>query len=454
MKPSTIFRSVLAALAVAAAMWTSPAPAAAHSGLSTYLYLDVTDSTLGGRVEMPVPFMREALGFTLVGNDEALLSELIASEDRIDAYLEEHFEIGAGGAVFDKEFETPTLFYSDAEEESDNYVVVGFEVDLPTSTVPRQLDVTFDPFLDELDGRDALLLIANDWEGGVIENEREWLVAFTAAERTHSVDLGDTGWIKTFTESVDLGVDHIRTGPDHILFILVLLLPSVLVFSSAWRPAKSFRSALWRVSKIVTMFTVAHTITFSLAGLEILPLPPSKLVEAIIALSIAAAALHNLKPIAVNKEWLIAFAFGLFHGMGFASLVEGLDVDRSTQLIALAGRNVGIEIGQTGVVLLMFPALFLLRRTRYFRGFFTVASIALVLVSLGWMIERVFEVDLKVSKVVEPLVAWPKSLGYIAVFTVICAGLFLLERSKGRLIALDAGDDAPSVVDEPATVDA
>ena len=81
--------------------------------------------------------------------------------------------------------------------------------------------------------------------------------------------------------------------------------PLIIVFSTMWRPAKSFRSALWRVSKIVTMFTVAHTITFSLAGLEILPLPPSKLVEVIIALSIAAAALHNLKPIALLSQQLL-----------------------------------------------------------------------------------------------------------------------------------------------------
>ena len=131
------------------------------------------------------------------------------------------------------------------------------------------------------------------------------------------------------------------------------------------------------------MFTVAHTITFSLAGLDILPLPPSRFVESVIAGSIAAAALHNLRPIAVNKEWLIAFLFGLFHGMGFASLVENLDVARSTQLVSLAGRNLGIELGQTAVVLLVFPALFMLRRTRYYRWFFFAASVFLTIVSVG-----------------------------------------------------------------------
>ncbi|MEZ5256690.1 MAG: HupE/UreJ family protein [Ilumatobacteraceae bacterium] len=83
---------------------------------------------------------------------------------------------------------------------------------------------------------------------------------------------------------------------------------------------KPHRSSVrpWRVAKVVTMFTVAHTITFSLAALDILPLPPDRVTESIIAASIGLAALHNLKPVAVNREWMIAFVFGLFHGMGFA----------------------------------------------------------------------------------------------------------------------------------------
>ena len=454
MKPSNTARLALGLAVIAGGFWSSAEPASAHSGLSTYLYLDITDTTLGGRIEMPVPDLRTVFGFTLDGPDDVILDELAQGEAQIDAYLEEHFEIGADGVRYDKEFETPDLFYSNAAEESDNYIVVEFAVDVPTPEVVRRLDITFDPFFDEVPGRDALLLIGNDWKGGVIENEREWLLAFTGGERTHTVDLGNTGWFKTFREAITLGVNHIRTGPDHILFILVLVLPSVLVFTKRWKPAKSFRSALWRVSKVVTMFTVAHTITFSLAGLEVLPLPPTKVVEAIIAISIAVAALHNLKPIAVNREWLIAFCFGLFHGMGFASLVEGLDIDRSTQLIALAGRNVGIEIGQTAVVLLMFPALFLLRRTRYFRPFFVVSSIGLAVISLGWMIERIFEVDLKVSRAVEPLVDWPKSVAYVMVFSAICLGAFLVERAGNRLIPLDAAEDRPILEAESFAIDA
>ncbi|MDH3306420.1 MAG: HupE/UreJ family protein [Acidimicrobiia bacterium] len=121
--------------------------------------------------------------------------------------------------------------------------------------------------------------------------------------------------------------------------------------------------------KIATFFTLAHSITFTLAGMGWLPTPPAKLVEATIAISIAAAALHTLRPLLPNREWTLSFVFGLFHGMGFASLVSDLDVSRSSQLISLLRRNVGIEIGQVVVILLFFPGLFLLRRTPFYQPF-------------------------------------------------------------------------------------
>ncbi|MEL7158818.1 MAG: HupE/UreJ family protein, partial [Actinomycetota bacterium] len=328
-----LLRIVAAVVVLAGTILAASSPASAHTGEQSYLYLDVTSTTVGGRIEVPVIDLNEAFGLDLEGSDEEVLAILDANEASLLAYFDEHFDIGADGQDWSIDIAGAELFFSDLEEISDNYIVYPFTVDVPTSPVPRQFDVRFDPFIDEIEGRDALLLIGNDWQNGVIENGDDWIAAFDAGTRTQSVDLGSPNGLKNVLSSVKLGVNHIRTGPDHILFVLVLLLPSVLVFTSRWEPARSFGSSLWRVLKIVTMFTVAHSITFTLAGLEILPLPSPRIVESIIALSIAAAALHNIRPIAANKEWLISFAFGLFHGMGFASLVSGLDVDRSTQLL-------------------------------------------------------------------------------------------------------------------------
>ena len=425
-------RVLLAAALVLVAVLGVSSPVSAHRGDQSYLYLDVTPTSLTGRIEVPIRDLNQALGLNLGGSNDELLAGLSASVDVVGTYLEAHLEIGAGGSPWPFTLGDGLLFFSDLAEADDNYVVFPFSV-TTSGPVPRQLEVRFDPFFDEIEGRDALLLIGNDWQAGVIDNGSTALATFDARTRTQSVDLGETDQFKNFTESAKLGVNHIRTGPDHILFVLVLLLPSVLVFTTRWEPAASFSASLWRVLKVVTTFTLAHSITFTAAGLGLLPLPPSRIIESVIAGSIAIAALHNLRPVAANKEWLIAFTFGLFHGMGFASLVAGLDVDQSTQLISLLGRNAGIELGQAAVVLLVFPGLFLLRRTRYFPPLFWAVSLMMVAVSAVWLFERLYDIDVGITALVEPAVAWPGALFYLIPFTLVAAGLQYLEELNHRL---------------------
>ncbi len=432
------FAVVAAACLCLAAMFGVASAASAHSGDQTYLYLDVTQSSLTGRIEAPVPDVRTALG----------LSEDLGNQDVIDGhereiidYLAQHLEFGADGRQWDVDFDELFVFFSEADEEDDNYLVAPFTVDLGRAAtaadgagVPRNFELRFDPFVDEVDGRSALLLIGNDWAGGVIENGWESLATFDGNNRTQTIDLGQPSWFKNLVASIKQGINHIQTGPDHILFVLVLLLPAVLVFHDRWWPTSSFGSSLWRVLKIVTMFTVAHSITFTLAGLDVLPLPPSKLVEFIIALSIAAAALHNVRPVFANREWLLSFVFGLFHGMGFASLVEGLDVARSTQLVSLLGRNIGIEIGQAAVVILLFPALYLLRRTRFYRPLFVAASAVMAVIALVWMVERLGEVDLGINAIIEPVFAWPRILYFVIALTLLAVATHQVESGADRLL--------------------
>ncbi|MEM7276209.1 MAG: HupE/UreJ family protein, partial [Actinomycetota bacterium] len=280
----------------------------------------------------------------------------------------------------------------------------------------------------------------------VIDNGFDDLATFSDGNRVQTIDLGETSVLKNLWSSIKLGVDHIKTGPDHILFVLVLLLPSVLVFRNGWKPTDTFMTSLWRVLKVVTMFTIAHSITFTLAGLEIVPLPSPRIVESIIAISIAAAALHNIRPIVPNQEWWLAFVFGLFHGLGFASLISGLEVSRSTQLISLLGRNIGIEIGQVIVVLLLFPGLFLLRRTVQYRPFFVVVSVVLAVLAVAWMIERAFEVDLSTDAIVDPVFDFPRILWWVAGFTLIAFAIQRYEASNDRLL--------PTAGPGPATDDA
>ena len=420
-----------------------PNPASAHRNDESYLYLDVGDRSLSGRVELPYPDLRSEFGFELEGTPDELRAEIESELDFLQTYAADETSIGVDGETWDMTFEGYELLFEESSGPNGlGYVVLPFVVDLTRSSVPQVLDVTFTPFLDEIDDRNNITLVANDWKRGVFDEETNELLLHTSGSPTGEVDLGDSSQWKNFRTSIDLGVDHIRTGPDHVFFVLALLLPAVLILvAGAWRPSPSFGYSLLRIVLVATMFTIAHSITFTLAGLDYLPLPPSKLVETIIALSIAAAALHNLRPVLGHREWLLAFVFGLFHGMGFAGLVESLDIDRSTQLVSLLGRNVGIEIAQLVIIFVTFPLLFVLRRTRIYMPLFYAISIGLAVLSMVWVVERIFELDLKVNRGVDFVLEWPRALYAMAALTLLAGAYYWWEDRHGRL--LPCGERSP-----------
>lgn len=408
-------------------------PSAAHTGDQSYLYVDVTASTLTGRIEVPYADLEAVLGIEIRGSEAEIQNALGANREAITAYLEEHLQfVGPDARPWPITFAAPTVFRPDDVEENADYAVIDFEVDAG-GEIPRIFEVRFDPFLDELFGRSHLMLVQNDWRAGVFDGD-EVLLTFFPSTRSQVADLGDASAWRNLSSSVGLGIEHIETGPDHILFLLALILPSVLVREpTGWRPTAGFGSALSRILRIVTMFTVAHSITFTLAGLGLLPLPPSRLVESIIGLSVAATALHNLRPVITNREWVLSFGFGLFHGMGFASLTASLDVTRSTQLVSLLGRNIGIEIGQAIVIVLLFPAVFLLRRLALYLPLMRAISIVLALLATGWAVERAFGVNLGVDRVVEPLFVYPRAFIVAVLISGVAAVLYAQATWRGEL---------------------
>ena len=240
-------------------------------------------------------------------------------------------------------------------------------------------------------------------------------------------------------------MEHIFIGTDHILFVLVLLIPAVMTYSmvDGWGPVPSFQSGLWRVMKIATAFTIAHSITLTLGGLDIISLP-SKFVETTIAVSIIATAFHNLRPIFANKEPLIAFIFGIFHGFGFAGLLSDLGVGNGQRVLSLLGFNIGVEIGQAFIILLLFPALYLLRRTSIYVPMLRIGSLALAGVATIWALERIFETELGIDNLLERFTRAPRVFFLIAIVTVIAAGIRQFEAARGNLVPLDKPDTPAS----------
>ena len=212
---------------------------------------------------------------------------------------------------------------------------------------------------------------------------------FPADNATQTLKLAEPGGWAQFATYVADGVKHIAIGIDHILFLIALLLPAVLLRTGGkWEPVAEWRTAFWSVLKIVTAFTVAHSITLSLAVLQIVQLP-SRFVESAIAASVLITALDNLWPFLPRKRWLVAFAFGLLHGFGFASVLIDLKLPASALLLSLLGFNAGVEMGQLILVAILMPLAYVSRASKaYTRVVLGAGSVVIAMISLGWFLER------------------------------------------------------------------
>ncbi len=193
---------------------------------------------------------------------------------------------------------------------------------------------------------------------------------------------------------VRLGIEHILSGYDHLLFLTALLLPAVLRRRDRkWQPAPDFRSVLVEVLRTVTAFTIAHSLTLALSAAHWVVLP-SRFVESAIAASIVLAALNNLYPV-LDADRSLAFGLGLLHGFGFAAVLSDVGVSGFSFVRTLFGFNLGVELGQLAVVFALLPVLYWLRKSRQYpaRGM-PIASCAVLLVACVWFAERAF--DLKI----------------------------------------------------------
>ena len=190
-----------------------------------------------------------------------------------------------------------------------------------------------------------------------------------------------------FSQMISLGVRHILSGLDHILFViaLILMLPP-------WR----------KILTLITTFTIAHSLTLLLAGSGILTLS-GRIVEPIIAFSIGFMAITTVfssnkknggKAISSSSLKTAAatvFFFGLFHGLGFAGLLTDFQIPKERLLPSVFFFNVGIEIGQMCILLGTLPVLYFLSKTRFFRLFIQSFAIFLAIISAVWMVERIFQ---------------------------------------------------------------
>jgi hypothetical protein len=357
----------------------------AHKPSDSYLTIDVKAATIEGRWDIALRDLDFALTLDNDGNGELTWGEVRARHADIAAYARQHLRVSAD----DKPCALDIVGVQQIDEHTDGmYSVLPLAVQCEAAS-PSRLTLTYTLFADlDPQHRGLLNLEARGASRSAVLGPQQ---------ATQSFELGEVNRWRQFTDYVREGVWHIWIGIDHILFLLSLLLPSVLVWQAAtkqWQAVNRFREAFVDVLKIVTAFTLAHSITLSLAALGVIELP-SRLVESVIAASIIVAALNNLWPLVFGRLWMVAFGFGLVHGFGFATVLADLGLPRDALVLALVGFNVGVELGQLAIVMVFLPLAFALRRTRFYRRWVMVGgSIVISALAAVWFIERAFALKL------------------------------------------------------------
>ena len=217
--------------------------------------------------------------------------------------------------------------------------------------------------------------------------------------------------VSGFAGMFRLGVRHIAEGTDHLLFLLALLLPAPLCARGArWAGSTRWTTSLVAILKVVTAFTLGHSLTLALGASGFVTVP-DRPVEILIAVSILISALHAARPIFPGKEAAIAAFFGLIHGLAFASALNTLGLGVWDKVWGVAGFNLGIEAMQFAVIAMVMPSLLLLSRTPGYPALRMGGACVAAIAALGWIAERTLGVDLKVDVAVNALATHALWLG-------------------------------------------
>ena len=348
----------------------------AHQGSSSYLSVSVNGTNVTSQWDISLIDLEQVVGLDANNDGDITWGEVKAKQKEIERYALSRLRVKLDGV--ERQWTVTELSIDNFSD--GRYAVLSLRVE--NGTKPQNLEINYRAFFDTDTQHHGLFRLTG--------MGKEQTAVFSRDKPTF-VLAPPSRW-RQFLEFNREGVWHIWSGFDHILFLLALLLPSVLKReANGWRVVDHFRSALINVLKIVTAFTLAHSLTLSLATLGIVRLPP-RLVESTIAASVILAALNNIRPVLGERGWIVAFCFGLVHGFGFANVLVDLGLARPTLALALIGFNLGVEIGQLAIVAAFLPLAFGLRGSWvYQRLTFRFGSAVIALLAATWMMERIFD---------------------------------------------------------------
>lgn len=376
------------------ALFFLPACVSAHQAPYSIAYMDISPNRVGVELHIPLTELELAYGNKLTQNPTTLLLRM---EPRLREYLLAHTQV-----YVKKEHPwmvSITHMAMDKEEQIASgpafWELRAYLVLLPaTNENTRHFVFDYDAVVHQVINHIIFVTIRSDWQTGrtdTLTADSDPMTIRIASDNTvHPLVINlDQGSRWTgFKNMVGMGMEHIKEGTDHLLFLLVLLLPSTLLAQHGkWTAFGGTRYSIVRLLKVVTAFTVGHSITLLLGVLGIV-VAPARLIEILIAVSILISAIHALYPLFPGKEYYVSCIFGLIHGMAFSSVLSGMNLSGAPLVLSISGFNIGIEIMQLIVLTITVPWLILLSQTPVYKTFRISGAVSASIASLAWIWER------------------------------------------------------------------
>lgn len=405
----------------------------AHPMPSSLVELSVHEKFIRGESKIPLIELGNAVGAGRIAN---------MSDPFFKSYFTEHIVASSSGNNWSTEIENISLI-NDTDPVIGTYqeVLVQFTLTPPDVRYLRAFTFNYDAVIHQVITHSALVYVRQDWDNGIQDESNAQQIGIIKLDiRSEKlfplqINLEKGSWWTGFKSMLNLGMQHIKEGTDHLLFLIVLLLPAMLLTNGKdWGGFGGTRYSVGHLLKIVTAFTIGHSITLLAGALGWIRLP-SQPVEILIAVSILVSAIHAIRPIFPGKETFIAAGFGLIHGLAFATVVANLELSGSKLALSVLGFNLGIEIMQLFVIVLIVPWLILLSKTPAYKWVRIIGAMLAAIAALAWIAERISG---KVN-VVTGFVEWAATNGIVGIAILACASLVIYAarafNNRGRKLA-------------------
>ena len=364
----------------------------AHPMPNSLVLLNIYDEKVKIELQLPVQEFELAYGKNLqninpqfIKDNQADLVNYILLHTKIYSNQNDYWALSVSNIRYD----------SLQSELNGVYKELIFEITcLPNSKGNlRQFTLQYDAIIHQVVTHFAIIKVNQDFNNGIVPSEPTEIGTIqldieSNIVKPFTINLDAGSRWHGFKKMISLGMHHIKAGIDHLMFLLVILLIApIIVTNSQWSGFGCVKYTSKRVLKIVTAFTVGHSLTLLLISL--FPIPNfSQSIEIAIAITILISAIHAITPIFPNKETVITFLFGLIHGSAFASTLFNLNLGISLKFLTVLGFNLGIELMQIIIIVSFLPIIFLSKFSIY-KYIRIIGAVLAIIASLAWILERV-----------------------------------------------------------------